>query len=71
MRTISYFLATSLLNAVLGTVLVAVIQPGAHTADDDLNVAPNTKKALPLLDSFLDLGRYCTLVMVMNLSQHK
>ncbi|CAG0924529.1 unnamed protein product, partial [Notodromas monacha] len=54
LRTISYFLATSLLNAVLGTVLVVLIHPGQQF---DSSIAPNTKQAASILDSFLDLGR--------------
>lgn len=60
LRTLFYFISTSLLNAILGVILVQLIHPGdpsikgqletsAHMLDDRKNT---------LMDNFLDLGRY-------------
>lgn len=56
LRTLIYFVTTSLFNAILGICLVLLIHPGdpgLHTATE----AVSSNKAVNLLDSLLDLGR--------------
>ncbi|XP_067009599.2 excitatory amino acid transporter isoform X2 [Anabrus simplex] len=55
-RTLVYFLLTSLLNAVLGTALVLLIHPGDPVARSVLPVGADDRE-VRILDSFLDLGR--------------
>lgn len=55
-RTLVYFILTSLLNAVLGVVLVLVIHPGNPGIRE--SIAPSHHaRAVNILDSLLDLGR--------------
>ncbi|KAG0728391.1 Excitatory amino acid transporter 2 [Chionoecetes opilio] len=60
-RTILYFMATSLLNATLGVLLVIAIHPGSPLAKqaltESLPTASNTTSTVNILDGFLDLGR--------------
>ena len=56
-RTLVYFILTSLLNAILGVVLVILIHPGDPGLKE--SITPSTHaRAVNILDSLLDLGRY-------------
>lgn len=56
-RTLVYFILTSLLNAILGVILVLLIHPGDSGLKE--SIAPSTQaRAVNILDSLLDLGRY-------------
>jgi len=57
LRTIVYFLVTSLLSAVVGLVLVIAIHPGNPETRALLGKGTQTEKKTDMLDSFLDLGR--------------
>jgi len=57
LRTIVFFLVTSLLSAVVGLVLVLAIHPGSPEAKQLLGEGNSEKKNTELLDNFLDLGR--------------
>lgn len=57
LRTIIYFLATSLLAAVVGLVLVLVIHPGSPEAKEALGKGTQEEEKTDILDNFLDLGR--------------
>lgn len=57
LRTIVYFLVTSLLSAVVGLVLVIAIHPGNPEMRDLLGKGTQTEKKTDILDNFLDLGR--------------
>lgn len=55
-RTLVYFILTSLLNAILGVALALLIHPGNSGMKD--SIAPSTHaRAVNILDSLLDLGR--------------
>ncbi|XP_051153466.1 excitatory amino acid transporter isoform X1 [Leptopilina boulardi] len=55
-RTLVYFILTSLLNAILGVSLVILIHPGDPGLKE--SIAPSTQaRAVNILDSLLDLGR--------------
>ncbi|CAG0894015.1 unnamed protein product [Cyprideis torosa] len=54
-RTIVYFLSTSLLNAILGAFLAIAINPGMDAVDEVK--ADNSDRKADILDSFMDLGR--------------
>lgn len=56
LRTLCYFGATSLFNAMLGICLVLLIHPGDPGMHTNLEAVANTK-TLNLMDSLLDLGR--------------
>ncbi|KAL7646191.1 UNVERIFIED_CONTAM: hypothetical protein RMT77_003092 [Armadillidium vulgare] len=60
-RTVSYFLVTSLLNAILGIILAILFHPGANLSkaimDNDLGGFRSTDSNVNILDGFLDLGR--------------
>ncbi|XP_076045976.1 excitatory amino acid transporter 2 isoform X3 [Oratosquilla oratoria] len=60
-RTILYFLGTSLLNAVLGIILVVAIHPGSALAKQALTSEATSISSqasnVNILDGFLDLGR--------------
>ncbi|KAK4309562.1 hypothetical protein Pmani_018825 [Petrolisthes manimaculis] len=60
-RTILYFMATSLLNALLGVLLVIAIHPGSPLAKqaltEGLSSQNTTASSVNILDGFLDLGR--------------
>lgn len=58
LRTFVYFLTTSLLNAIIGTVLALIIHPGNSSLENTVVDSSFTKhKAVSLMDSILDLGR--------------
>ncbi|XP_053672499.1 excitatory amino acid transporter [Anopheles nili] len=60
LRTFTYFLSTSLLNAILGTVLALTIHPGNPNENSvvrDHSAKENRAKTVNLMDSVLDLGR--------------
>ncbi|XP_035776930.1 excitatory amino acid transporter-like [Anopheles albimanus] len=61
LRTFVYFLVTSLLNAILGTVLALAIHPGNPNLEEtvvvDATVSSPTARTVSLMDSILDLGR--------------
>ncbi|XP_034174029.2 excitatory amino acid transporter 2 isoform X3 [Osmia lignaria lignaria] len=55
-RTLVYFILTSLLNAVLGVVLVLLIHPGNPGIRKSMTTS-HSGRAVNILDSLLDLGR--------------
>ncbi|XP_034945744.1 excitatory amino acid transporter [Chelonus insularis] len=55
-RTLVYFIFTSLLNAILGVALSLLIHPGNYDMKD-LTTASTSTRAVNILDSLLDLGR--------------
>jgi len=55
-RTLVYFILTSLLNAVLGVALVLVIHPGNPGIRESIGHSHHAR-AVNILDSLLDLGR--------------
>ncbi|ETN59317.1 sodium-dependent excitatory amino acid transporter [Anopheles darlingi] len=61
LRTFVYFLVTSLLNAILGTLLALAIHPGNPNLEEtvvvDTTVSSPTVRTVSLMDSILDLGR--------------
>uniref|UniRef100_A0A182NE58 Amino acid transporter n=1 Tax=Anopheles dirus TaxID=7168 RepID=A0A182NE58_9DIPT len=58
LRTFVYFLATSLLNAILGTTLALIIHPGNPNMEEAVvDTAFGKAKTVSLMDSVLDLGR--------------
>lgn len=56
-RTLVYFILSSLLNAVLGVVLVLLIHPGNPGIRKSIATSHNGR-AVNILDSLLDLGRW-------------
>lgn len=56
-RTLLYFLCTSVFNAILGVVLVTAIHPGNAGLKEALGSGTETREASSMLDSMLDLGR--------------
>lgn len=60
-RTVSYFLVTSLLNAILGIILAILIHPGSDLTkqafDGDGGESRDPASNVNILDGFLDLGR--------------
>ena len=56
-RTLVYFILTSLLNAILGVILVLLIHPGNPGLKESI-APPTHARAVNILDSLLDLGRY-------------
>lgn len=59
LRTLIYFVITSLFNAFLGICLVLLIQPGAEGMQQHAyHAAGGGGKSTNLLDSLLDLGRF-------------
>jgi len=57
LRTIVYFLATSLLASVVGLVLVIIVHPGDSETKNLLGEGNQEEKKISILDNFLDLGR--------------
>jgi solute carrier family 1 (high affinity glutamate transporter) protein 2 len=55
-RTLVYFILTSLLNAILGVTLVLLIHPGNPGLRETITPLTNAR-AVNILDSLLDLGR--------------
>ena len=60
-RTVSYFLITSLLSAILGIILAIAIHPGSPSTKKALGTAiipsGGPQNNVNILDGFLDLGR--------------
>lgn len=56
LRTLLYFMATSMFNAILGACLVLLIHPGDPQMQSELETNTETRP-LTLLDSMLDIGR--------------
>jgi len=57
LRTIMYFIATSLISACVGLILVIVIHPGSSEVKTLLGSGTTTEKKIDIIDNFLDLGR--------------
>lgn len=57
-RTLLYFILTSMFNAFLGLLLVVLIHPGRPELKDDFGGLLESKRDHNILDSLLDLGRY-------------
>jgi len=57
LRTIVYFLATSLISAVIGMVLVLVIHPGNAETKATLGNGNTESRQVDIVDNFKDLGR--------------
>lgn len=57
LRTIVFFLATSLLAACVGLVLVVTIHPGTSEIKETIGNGNQIEKKIDMLDNFLDLGR--------------
>ncbi len=59
LRTVTYFVTTSLFNAILGIALVVAIHPGdpsmKHELGSENKVIDDRKNTL--FDNFMDLGR--------------
>ncbi|XP_065167492.1 excitatory amino acid transporter-like isoform X3 [Atheta coriaria] len=56
-RTLVYFLCTSVANAILGVTLVTIIHPGHPGLKEALGDGNENRGATSMLDSLLDLGR--------------
>lgn len=63
-RTLVYFILTSLLNAILGVVLVLLIHPGNPGLRESIAPATQTR-VVNILDSLLDLGRYTFIIKIL------
>merc|ERR1719419_2190881 len=57
LRTILYFIATSLISACVGLVLVLIIHPGNPEVKTLLGSGTTVEKKIDIVDNFLDLGR--------------
>lgn len=57
MRTIAFFMATSLLAACIGLILVIIIHPGTPEIKAVVGSGTQEEKKIEILDNFLDLGR--------------
>ena len=57
LRTIVYFLVTSLISALIGLALVLAIHPGDSSTKDLLGDGDTEERKIDMLDNFLDLGR--------------
>jgi len=57
LRTIVYFLSTSLISSLVGLVLVLAIHPGNSETKELLGAGSTKQRNLDLVDNFLDLGR--------------
>ncbi|KAI8422792.1 hypothetical protein MSG28_006537 [Choristoneura fumiferana] len=56
-RTLLYFITTSMFNAFLGILLAMLIHPGQPELREDFAVAVESKRDHSILDSLLDIGR--------------
>ncbi|XP_061729718.1 excitatory amino acid transporter isoform X1 [Cydia pomonella] len=56
-RTLLYFILTSMFNAFLGILLAMMIHPGQPELREDFVVAVENKRDHSILDSLLDIGR--------------
>ena len=57
LRTIVYFLSTSLVSSLIGLILVLAIHPGSSETKHLLGEGSTKQRNLDLVDNFLDLGR--------------
>jgi len=57
LRTMSYFLMTSLISALIGLVLVLAIHPGSVGLKEELGEGKQEERRIDLVDNFMDLGR--------------
>jgi len=57
LRTIVFFIITSLLSACVGLVMVIIIHPGDHQTKALLGSGTTEEKKIDMIDNFLDLGR--------------
>ena len=57
MRTIIYFLSTSLLSSLVGLAFTVAIHPGSPKVKAVLGEGTTTERRVELVDNFLDLGR--------------
>ena len=57
LRTIVYFLSTSLIASLVGLILVIAIHPGSSETKELLGAGSTKQRNLDLVDNFLDLGR--------------
>merc|ERR1719270_185868 len=57
LRTIVYFLVTSLISALIGLVLVLVVHPGNAETKSILGSGNTEERKVDIVDNFLDLGR--------------
>lgn len=57
LRTITYFLVTSLISALIGLALVLAIHPGDAETKTALGDGDTEDRKIDIVDNFLDLGR--------------
>jgi len=57
LRTIVYFLATSLISALIGLALVLIVHPGNPETKDQLGEGNTAERKVDIVDNFMDLGR--------------
>lgn len=57
LRTIIYFLVTSLISSLIGLGLVLLIHPGNPETKDVLGAGNTEERTVDIVDNFLDLGR--------------
>jgi len=57
LRTIVYFLVTSLIAALIGLALVLIIHPGNPETKDQLGPGTTAERRVDIVDNFMDLGR--------------
>ena len=57
LRTIVYFLVTSLISAIIGLVLVLLVHPGNAETKNILGDGNTETREVDIVDNFLDLGR--------------
>jgi len=57
LRTIVYFMATSLIASLVGLILVILVHPGNPETKTLLGAGTTEEKKVSILDNFLDLGR--------------
>ena len=57
LRTIVYFLVTSLISALLGLAMVLIIHPGNPETKTLLGDGNTAERKVDIVDNFLDLGR--------------
>jgi len=57
LRTIVYFLATSLISALIGLALVLIVHPGNPATKDELGDGNTASRKIDIVDNFMDLGR--------------
>ncbi|KAG5877125.1 hypothetical protein JTB14_031278 [Gonioctena quinquepunctata] len=58
LRTLTYFFATSFLNAVLGIILAVIVRPGGDGSSVPQDFQVKNNRGQSLLDNIMDLGRY-------------